>query len=101
MNTMKDVIEFMKFIQTLNFDKNSLCSDKTVNTSEKISTNENEEMVYKKVKSIVFNDKKTSVSYIQRKLGLGYNAVNKAIEQLELDDVISFRDENGIRKILK
>jgi len=101
MNTMKDVIELMKFIQKLNYDKSSISSEKQMDSTEKIPTNENEEIVYKRVKTRVLNDKKTSISYIQRKLGLGYNAVNKAMEQLEMDSILSSRDEKGIRIILR
>jgi len=101
MNTMKDVIELMKFIQKLNYDKSSMSSEQQMDSTEKISISENEKIVYKKVKDRVLNDKKTSVSYIQRKLELGYNAVNKAIEQLEVDGILSSRNENGIRIILK
>lgn len=98
---MKDVIELMKFIQKLNYDKSSMSSEQQMDSTEKISISENEKIVYKKVKDRVLNDKKTSVSYIQRKLELGYNAVNKAIEQLEVDGILSSRNENGIRIILK
>jgi len=78
-----------------------MSSEQQMDSTEKISISENEKIVYKKVKDRVLNDKKTSVSYIQRKLELGYNAVNKAIEQLEVDGILSSRNENGIRIILK
>jgi len=83
------------------YDKSSMSSEQQMDSTEKISISENEKIVYKKVKDRVLNDKKTSVSYIQRKLELGYNAVNKAIEQLEVDGILSSRNENGIRIILK
>jgi len=101
MNTMKDVIELMKFMQKLNYDKSSMSSEQQMNSTEKISIDENEEVVYTRVKDRVLNDKKTSISCIQRKLELGYNAVSKAMEQLEMDSILSSCDENGIRIILR
>ena len=55
-------------------------------------------MIIIKAKSIVRSDKKCSISYIQRKLEIGYNRARVIIELLEKNNVISSPDKNGSRK---
>ncbi len=45
-------------------------------------------------------DRKTSISYIQRKLRIGYNRAATIVEQLELTGVISEANAKGNRDIL-
>jgi len=55
---------------------------------------------YQKAIDIVLNDKKTSISYLQRKLRIGYNKSARYIEQMEKDGIISAPDLHGRREIL-
>jgi len=56
--------------------------------------------LYIKAKSIVQNDKNCSISYIQRKLEIGYNRAGIIMQLLEDDSVISSPNKNGTRKII-
>ena len=51
-------------------------------------------------KNVVLTDRKTSISYLQRKLQIGYNRSARVIEQLESEGVLSSPNTKGIREII-
>jgi len=56
--------------------------------------------LYEDAKSVVLSDKKTSISYLQRKLQIGYNRSANIIEQLEAMGVLSAPNAKGNREIV-
>lgn len=56
--------------------------------------------LYEEAKAVVLSDKKTSISYLQRKLQIGYNRSANIIEQLEATGVLSVPNAKGNREIL-
>ncbi len=56
--------------------------------------------LYDQAKEIVLRDKKPTISYIQRRLGIGYNKAATLIERMENDGIISSPDAGGKRHIL-
>lgn len=56
--------------------------------------------MYKKALEIVVNDKKCSISYIQRKLQIGYNRAARIVEEMEEKGVLSPPNHTGKREIL-
>ena len=56
--------------------------------------------LYEQAKEIVLRDKKPTVSYIQRRLGIGYNKAASLIERMEEEGVVSAPDANNKRQIL-
>ncbi len=56
--------------------------------------------LYEDAKQVVITDKKSSISYIQRKLRIGYNRAATIVEQLELTGVLSAPNTKGNREIL-
>lgn len=56
--------------------------------------------LYEEAKSIVMADKKTSISYLQRKLQIGYNRSARIIEQLEQRGILSEPNAKGNRDIV-
>ena len=56
--------------------------------------------LYEDAKNIVLTDNKTSISYLQRKLQIGYNRSANIIEQLEAKGVLSVPNAKGNREIL-
>ncbi len=58
------------------------------------------EDLYEQAKEIVLRDKKPTISYIQRRLGIGYNKAATLIERMESDGIISSPDASGKRHIL-
>ena len=57
--------------------------------------------LYTQAVAIVRNDKKTSISYIQRRLRIGYNKAATLIERMEEEGVLSAPDHAGKREILE
>ncbi|MBT9554711.1 MAG: DNA translocase FtsK, partial [Myxococcales bacterium] len=49
---------------------------------------------------IVVETGNSSISYVQRRLGVGYNRAAKMIERMEYDGIISKADHRGVRKVL-
>ena len=56
--------------------------------------------LYEQAKEIVLRDKKPTISYIQRRLGIGYNKAATLIERMETEGIISSPDASGKRHIL-
>ncbi|PWL19674.1 cell division protein FtsK [Falsochrobactrum shanghaiense] len=55
---------------------------------------------YDQAVAVVLRDKKVSTSYIQRRLGIGYNRAASIIERMEEEGVISPANHAGKREIL-
>lgn len=58
------------------------------------------EDLYEQAVAIVRNDKKASTSYIQRRLGIGYNKAATLIERMEEEGVITPADHVGRREVI-
>ena len=56
--------------------------------------------LYAQAKEIVLRDKKPTISYIQRRLGIGYNKAAGLMERMEADGIVSPPDANNKRHIL-
>ena len=59
-----------------------------------------DDTLYDQAVAIVAKDRKCSTSYIQRKLGIGYNKAAKLVEQMEEHSVITAANHVGKREIL-
>ncbi|MHA6326265.1 DNA translocase FtsK [Roseivivax sp. CAU 1753] len=59
-----------------------------------------EDAQYDEAVEIVARDRKCSTSYIQRKLGIGYNKAARLVEQMEENQVVSSANHVGKREIL-
>ncbi|MBD5400395.1 DNA translocase FtsK [bacterium] len=56
--------------------------------------------LYEQAKEIVIRDKKPTISYLQRRLGIGYNKAATFIERMEADGIVSAPDANNKRNLL-
>ncbi len=59
-----------------------------------------EDALYDQAVAIVARDRKCSTSYIQRKLGIGYNKAARLVEQMEDQGVVTPANHVGKREIL-
>ncbi|PJF09630.1 DNA translocase FtsK [Pseudorhodobacter sp. MZDSW-24AT] len=59
-----------------------------------------DDALYDQAVAIVAKDRKCSTSYIQRKLGIGYNKAAKLVEQMEEQGVVTAANHVGKREIL-
>jgi S-DNA-T family DNA segregation ATPase FtsK/SpoIIIE len=56
--------------------------------------------VYSQAIEIVLRDRRPTTSYLQRRLGIGYNRAASLIEQMEADGIISAPNRTGKREVL-
>lgn len=56
--------------------------------------------LYNEAKDIVINERKSSISYLQRRLKIGYNRAATIVEQLEQTGILSAPNSKGNREIL-
>ncbi|MBD5389280.1 DUF87 domain-containing protein [bacterium] len=56
--------------------------------------------LYAQAKECVLRDKKPTISYIQRRLGIGYNKAATLMERMEEEGIVSAPDANNKRHIL-
>ncbi len=99
---IESVVDFLKEQREVEYDMNFV-KDKANSSSGTSSENSDlgdlDEM-YEDARDVVLNDKKTSISYIQRKLRIGYNRAATIVEQLEKTGVLSEPNAKGNREIL-
>ncbi len=68
--------------------------------SDASSGEEGGDDLYRQAVEIVRRDRKTSISYLQRQLQIGYNRAARFIEQMEKDGIVSEANHLGKREIL-
>ena len=56
--------------------------------------------LYTQAKEVVLRDKKATISYLQRRLGIGYNKAAGFMERMEQEGIVSAPDANNKRQIL-
>eukprot|EP01029_Cantina_marsupialis_P012405 TRINITY_DN2739_c0_g1_i1.p1 TRINITY_DN2739_c0_g1~~TRINITY_DN2739_c0_g1_i1.p1 ORF type:complete len:724 (-),score=153.19 TRINITY_DN2739_c0_g1_i1:496-2667(-) len=99
---IESVVDFLKDQREVEYDMNFV-KDKTessiANSSNGVELGELDDL-YEDAKEVVLTDKKTSISYIQRKLRIGYNRAATIVEQLEQTGVLSEANAKGNREIL-
>ena len=64
------------------------------------SAGENMEELYLQAVKVVMRDKKCSTSYIQRRLGIGYNKAATLVERMEAEGIVGPANHVGKREIL-
>jgi S-DNA-T family DNA segregation ATPase FtsK/SpoIIIE len=65
-----------------------------------LATEAGDDALYDQAVAIVARDRKCSTSYIQRKLGIGYNKAARLVEQMEDQGVVTRANHVGKREIL-
>lgn len=69
-------------------------------TAMGMSGGNSKDELYEQAVQIVRNDKKASTSYIQRRLGIGYNKAATIIERMEEEGIITPADHVGRREVI-
>ena len=95
------IVEFIKAQRDAQYDKSFLMDDSASSAAgEECLIDDEIDPLYDEAKAIVLADKKTSISYLQRKLQIGYNRSARIIEQLEQRGIISEPNAKGNRDIV-
>ena len=99
---IEEVAEFLKEQREASYDV-SILKEKVeegfAGASDNGEIGELDEL-YEQAKLVVTQDKKSSISYLQRRLKIGYNRSATIIEQLEMSGVLSSPNAKGNREIL-
>lgn len=74
-------------------------SDDEINPEFNVSDSDDNEL-YKQAVNIVRNERKASISYIQRSLRIGYNRAANIVEEMEKNGILSEPNISGKREIL-
>ena len=96
---IEKVVEFIKEQKEVEYDMSFVKENSGINEDSNVNVGELDEL-YEQAKMVVLQDKKSSISYLQRRLKIGYNRAASIIEQLEQTGVLSAPNAKGNREIL-
>ncbi len=95
------VVQFLKAQQEPNYDESIIQQEISIGAVSKGGGGGiDKDELYEQAKEVVLTDQKTSISYLQRKLKIGYNRAATIIDQLQTGQVLSAPNTKGIRTIL-
>jgi len=97
---IENIVNFIKSQRDANYDKRFLVEENEINSLSSKDTYEELDSLYEDAKNVVLTDRKTSISYLQRRLQIGYNRSARVVEQLESEGVLSSPNTKGIREIM-
>jgi len=98
---IEHIVEFIKSQREPQYDESFLAESSSGggNGAEETTIEDMDEL-YEEAKEIVLADRKTSISYLQRKLQIGYNRAARIIEQMEQRGLLTPPNAKGNRDIL-
>jgi len=96
---VEEIVEFLKEQRAPDYDERYLVSENGSSLGGVGIVGDLDEL-YEKAKEIIITEQKTSISYLQRKLQIGYNRSANIIEQLQEMGVLSAPNNKGQREIL-
>ena len=98
---IETVVNFLKEQQNVVYDEKFLIEEGTSGSVAAGTLGEDElDELYEEAKEIILSEQKTSISYLQRRLKIGYNKAANIIEQMEKMGVLSPVNAKGQREIL-
>ena len=98
---IETIVNFLKEQQDVIYDEKFLAEEGSSAGSATGALGEEElDELYEEAKEIILSEQKTSISYLQRRLKIGYNKAANIIEQMEKMGVLSPVNAKGQREIL-
>ncbi len=97
---IEDIVEFLKAQREPDYDESYLEAGASDGGGAGIDKADDLDSLYSQAKEVILSDKKTSISYLQRKLQIGYNRSANIIDQLQVNGVLSAPNNKGNREIL-
>ncbi|TWO17798.1 DNA translocase FtsK [Campylobacter lanienae] len=94
------IAEFLKAQESVVYQESFLKDDSSSGGGSGEFSGEIDEL-YDEAKSIVLSEEKTSISYLQRRLKVGYNRAASIVEQLEQNGVLTPPNAKGQREIIR
>ena len=97
---IEKVVEYIKAQRVPEYDDSYLVAGGAAASSNGGDVEVVLDSLYEEAKQVVLSDNKTSISYLQRKLQIGYNRSANIIEQLEAKGILSAPNAKGNREIV-
>ena len=98
---IETIVNFLKEQQDVIYDEKFLAEEGSSAGLAAGALGEDElDELYEEAKEIILSEQKTSISYLQRRLKIGYNKAANIIEQMEKMGVLSPVNAKGQREIL-
>ncbi|EIW9953272.1 cell division protein FtsK [Campylobacter upsaliensis] len=97
---IEKIVDFLKEQQLAEYDDSFLKDEQSSGVTANGEIEGGLDELFEEAKRVVLEDKKTSISYLQRRLKIGYNRAANIIEQLSQMGILSEPDSKGQREIL-
>ena len=95
---IKNIVGYIKKNNEANYIESLLSA--STEESEVVDIESNDDPLYSDAVSIVLETRKSSISFLQRKLRIGYNRAANLIDTMEAKGLLSSPQPNGTREIL-
>ena len=100
-NEVEKVVDYLKEQSTPEYLDNITAEDDSQDSGDlPYQKQDKEASLYQQAVDIVLRDRKSSISYVQRQLRIGYNRAANLIEQMEKEGILSVPNHSGKREIL-
>lgn len=97
---IETIVEFLKDQGEALYDESFLSEGKDGGGSANSSASGEVDELFEQAKEVILSERKTSISYLQRRLTIGYNRAANIIEQLQNAGFLSEPNAKGQREIL-
>ncbi|WP_270960200.1 DNA translocase FtsK [Campylobacter upsaliensis] len=97
---IEKIVDFLKEQQVVEYDDSFLKDEQSSGVTANGEIEGGLDELFEEAKRVILEDKKTSISYVQRRLKIGYNRAANIIEQLSQMGILSEPDSKGQREIL-
>jgi S-DNA-T family DNA segregation ATPase FtsK/SpoIIIE len=99
---IEKIVDFIKAQRAPDYDRRFLRDKEEIIRDGGVSnmTDKPLDELYEEAKNIILTEQKTSISYLQRRLQIGYNRSASLIEQLEQNGILSAPNNKGNREIV-
>lgn len=97
---IENIVEYIKAQRVPEYDESYLVAGGAAAVANGGEAPIELDPLYEEAKAVVLGDNKTSISYLQRKLQIGYNRSANIIEQLEAKGILSPPNAKGNREII-
>ncbi len=99
-NEIEKIVEYLKAQKEPEYDERFLAESVGDASQGSSSSSDDLDELFEEAKKIVLSEKKTSISYLQRRLQIGYNRAARIVEQLENMGILSAPNSKGNREII-
>ena len=97
---IETIVEFLKEQGEALYDESFLSEGKDTSTGLGGSASGEVDELFEQAKEVILSERKTSISYLQRRLTIGYNRAANIIDQLQNAGFLSEPNAKGQREIL-